>query len=97
MHRFTNRFRAIIENLQRDTGRDLRAERGEQLPDFVDHFDSVDTGLTLDRENNAAGVIEPTGNLVVLYAIDHTTDFFQSDRAALPVSDNERPIIGSFH
>src|SRR5207249_6701334 len=53
---FADGLGAIVEDLERDGRRNLRAQGRHQFANIIDHLDGVDTGLALDGQNDAAGV-----------------------------------------
>ena len=70
----------------------MGAERGQERPDGVDHLHRVRAGLALDRQDDGPRVGAPAGDLVVLHAIDDTTELFQAHRGTVAERDDQRTV-----
>ena len=84
-------LRAVVEHLDVDRRRHFGAEGRQQRADLVDHPDGVRSRLAVNGEHDAALVLVPGGDLVVLHAVDDAAELLQAHRRAVPVGDDDRP------
>src|SRR5207245_10292361 len=73
----------------------LGTEGRQQFFDGVYDLDGIGAGLPIDREDDAALILEPRGELVVFHAVDDTAELAQADRCAVAVGDDDGPEGGS--
>ena len=96
-HRFLDRQCPVVENGQRDRGRQLVAELRQQFLDRLTDLDRVGARLPLHGHHDGpllASLLgaEPGGRLVVLDTVGHLGDILQADRTAFAPGDDDRFI-----
>ena len=82
--------RTIVEHVKTDGSGQLLAKLRHELADGINNRDSVSARLSLYGHRHAATPIKPTGDFVVLNAVDHRGDLAQAHRRAIPVGDYQR-------
>ena len=92
-HRGADGRRAIGEHRDLDRG-GQRADQLRQEPFHAVHdLDDVRARLALDVEDHRGDVVPPGRLLHVLGVVDHLGDVGQADGSAVPVRDDERPVV----
>ena len=94
VHGVANGNRGVVKGFQVDGLRDLFAKGRQQALDVVHHLDGVGAGLALDGQHHGVDPVVPGHHLVVLHAVDHLAQRFQTHRRAVAISDDERPVSG---
>ena len=69
-----------------------RRNSGRQFANVIDDFNRVGSGLPLNRQNEAACIVEPSDRFVVLDAIDHLPELLQPHRRAVLPGHDERTV-----
>src|SRR6266480_4758339 len=62
----------------------------QQLADAVNYFHGIGSGLPLDGEHDGTIAVVPTGSLVVLDAVNDSTEFVEPYRCSVSIGDDHR-------
>ena len=92
MNRVFYRHGSVIEDIEIHGRRKVCTKAWKNVFDRLYDLDCIGTRLPEYGKNNGPGAIEPSGNLVVLNAVDDMTNFPEPDRRPAAIGHNERPV-----
>src|SRR5215469_57061 len=97
LERLPDRVGAVVQDVHFDRRRQLGLEEGQKPLHADGNLYGVGAGLALDGENDGAAValvgVEPGGGLIVLDAVQHVAEFFDADRGAAAVGDDDGLVL----
>ena len=93
-HRGADRYGAIGQHGGIGAWRQCRLEARQRRLDGVHHGNDIGAGLPLNIEDDGGLDARPGGKLFILGALGDRGDVGEPDRRAVPVGDDEVPVIG---
>ncbi len=92
-HRCADGLGAVGDDVDIDGRRDRGLQHRQHRLDPVDGLDDVGAGLALDRENDGALVVVPTGDQIVLGPIDRLADVAHAHRRAVAIGEDQGIVL----